>query len=158
MERLPLQQLAPLRVGRNDIWNILRKLSNEEPPVVLQKSNKWRVSYVSGNSFTQNKQGFPYLQSTSTTNSLIESQHRFLNSHCSASIIRNGTQIRHFKTDRSTEADLMRNPTMGGRFKKWLGLPLSVSRLCLSFMQINFDRCIVFILSIDVVGFQISTE
>ncbi|XP_014215977.1 ATP-dependent zinc metalloprotease YME1 homolog isoform X2 [Copidosoma floridanum] len=129
MDKLYVHNLtSSLGCSRNSIWEMLEKISKKENLRVSQKNDKWRVSYVSGASFTENKRGFPNTQllndSMSTLYLYVKPQRRyyhkfhFLKSHPSMS------QVRFFKTVRSVRAECDRNPTFSTRLKKWIGIKL----------------------------------
>ncbi|XP_015597301.1 ATP-dependent zinc metalloprotease YME1 homolog isoform X1 [Cephus cinctus] len=134
MERLNTQHLAtPLRIKRNDAYDILKQLSKGLKPTVsriIDKNSKWRVSYISGASFIDNKYGFPHVQFPEPTLlpmmclSSWQPFRLFKNMH-SPSQFAYDMQIRSFKTDRSAKVDRERNPTLGGRFRKWMGMTSS---------------------------------
>lgn len=116
-----------MRISRNDVWEILERLSKTESYEIVNKSNKWKVSYVSGSSFTENKRGFSTSQQSDinqlkTINFFIKPQRRFLRNFCSLTIHPNSAQVRYFKTDRSIKSELDRNPTLSTRIRKWIGL------------------------------------
>ncbi|XP_031778497.1 ATP-dependent zinc metalloprotease YME1L isoform X2 [Nasonia vitripennis] len=129
LDKLNIQNLiTPLRISRNDVWDILEQLSKTESSEIGRKNNKWKVSYVSGSSFAENKRGLSTSQ-LSDSNQLktvyffIKPQRRFLRKFCSLTIHPNSAaQVRYFKTDRSIKAELDRNPTLSTRIRKWIGL------------------------------------
>ncbi|XP_025988099.1 ATP-dependent zinc metalloprotease YME1L [Solenopsis invicta] len=96
----------------------------------LQENNKWKVSYLSGLSFAENKQDFPC---SSFTEPIIlpviyltsKQQHRLLHTwYCKK--LHNHTSIRTFKSQRNIKIELEQNPPLMSRLKKWLGLSSNV--------------------------------
>ncbi|XP_072755645.1 ATP-dependent zinc metalloprotease YME1L isoform X1 [Anoplolepis gracilipes] len=90
------------------------------------EENKWKVSYVSGLSFADNKRGFPY--SSITEPIILPVIHLTSKQHCRllhtwyAKALQNHMPIRTFKSQRSIKLELDQNPTFMSRIKKWLGL------------------------------------
>lgn len=115
------------RISTKDAWNVLRQLSKGGITKVPQKSNKWKVSYISGPTFEDNKRGFPnYLLSEPETISSINVYFRPNRGFCSHNNLFNlqKSQARFFKTDRGIRAEIEKNPTLRMRVQKWLGVNL----------------------------------
>lgn len=92
----------------------------------LKENNKWKVSYLSGLSFADNKRGFPYSSLTEPISlpviHLASKQHRRLLYTWYTKALQNHMPIRTFKSQRSIKLELQQNPTFMNRIKKWLGL------------------------------------
>lgn len=96
--------------------------------------NSFRVSYVSNDSFFENKHGFSekYLKNHVPTlliqnyNGLIHVPQKFYKTLVSSLLNENyctfNIQLRGFKTDRSVKAELQRNPPLVTRVKNAFGL------------------------------------
>lgn len=92
----------------------------------LEGNNKWRVSYLSGLSFAENKRDFPCCSLTESDilpliNLASVQQHRLLHTWY-AKTLHSHIPIRTFKSQRSLKMELEQNPTFVSRIKKWLGL------------------------------------
>ncbi|XP_014478773.1 PREDICTED: ATP-dependent zinc metalloprotease YME1 homolog [Dinoponera quadriceps] len=126
LEIIPLTALTPLKMKENKVCVLLDNAALSLFRRPLEENNKWKVSYLSGLSFTENKQGFLYHPLKEPivlpVTHLASKQRRLLHtwyvktSHCS------DMQIRTFKSQRSIKMELERNPTVISRIKKWLGL------------------------------------
>ncbi|XP_012535673.1 ATP-dependent zinc metalloprotease YME1L [Monomorium pharaonis] len=96
----------------------------------LEENNKWRVSYLSGLSFAENKRDFPC---SSFTEPIIlpviyltsKQQHRLLHTWYGKKL-HNHMPIRTFKSQRNIKMELEQNPPFMSRIKKWLGLSSNV--------------------------------
>lgn len=91
----------------------------------LEENNKWKVSYLSGLSFADNKRGFPYSLTEPTILPVIHlgsKQHYRLLHTWYAKALQNHIPIRTFKSQRSIKMEIEQNPTFMSRIKKWLGL------------------------------------
>lgn len=92
----------------------------------LEENNKWKVSYLSGLSFTENKRGFPCCSLTEPiilpVLHLTRPQHRLLHTWYTKTSYNHNMQIRKFKSQRSIKMELEQNPTFMSRLKGWLGL------------------------------------
>lgn len=91
----------------------------------LEENNKWKVSYLSGLSFADNKRGFPYSLTEPIGLPVIHlasKQHYRLLQTWYAKALQNHIPIRTFKSQRSIKMELEQNPTFISRIKKWLGL------------------------------------
>ncbi|KAL0126043.1 hypothetical protein PUN28_004855 [Cardiocondyla obscurior] len=94
------------------------------------EENKWKVSYLSGLSFAENKRDFPC---SSFTEPIIlpvihlasEQQHRLLHTWYSKKLY-NHMPIRTFKSQRNIKLELEQNPPLINRIKKWLGLSSNI--------------------------------
>ncbi|KAJ8679405.1 hypothetical protein QAD02_015192 [Eretmocerus hayati] len=122
------------RMGRNEIWGIVKQTAPKSQ-LKLEDRNHWKVSYISGESFNENKQGFPPKLSSDTSklhafHLSFKPRHRSLHQTQCATLNLNQAQVRFFKTNRSVRAELDRNPTLSTRIRKWIGLnPDSDSKL-----------------------------
>lgn len=103
------------------IWEILDDLSYSEKLKVIKKNDKWKVSYVSGANFTENKRGFPYNNVSNTEISILQFCLKS-NKKYNVTFHPKFDQVRFFKTVRSVKAEMERDPTFSSRLKKWLGL------------------------------------
>jgi len=93
----------------------------------LGENNKWRVSYLSGLSFAENKQGFPCSPLSEpiilpAIHLASKQQRRLLHSWHVKALRNHNIPIRTFKSQRSIKMELEQNPTFMSRLKKWLGL------------------------------------
>lgn len=92
----------------------------------LEKNNKWKISYLSGLNFTENKQGFPYHSLKEPiilpVTYFASRQRRLLHTWYAKTPHNSDMQIREFKSQRNIKMELDRNPTIMSRIKKWLGL------------------------------------
>ncbi|XP_011136885.1 ATP-dependent zinc metalloprotease YME1 homolog [Harpegnathos saltator] len=125
LEVVPLTTLTSLKIKGNRMCIMLDNVALNLFRRPLEENNKWKMSYLSGLSFTANKQGFPNhsLQKPiilSVTH-LASKQRRLLHTWY-AKTPHNNTQIRTFKSQRSIKMELEQNPTFISRIKKWLGL------------------------------------
>ena len=115
-DELNVQKLTiPLRFNSHDVWEILEQISKRNKFKIIEKCNKWNMSYISGLNFTENKRDFCFAQLSN----------KIINSPIRVHIIpyhQTGTQVRCFKTDRNIKAEYDRNPTFSTRMRKWFGL------------------------------------
>lgn len=92
----------------------------------FEENNKWRMSYLSGLNFTENKRGFPYHSLKEpiilSVTHLTSRQCRLLHTWYAKMPHSSDMQIRKFKSQRSIKMELDQNPTVMSRIKKWLGL------------------------------------
>ncbi|KAL6439835.1 hypothetical protein ACFW04_004099 [Cataglyphis niger] len=91
----------------------------------LEENNKWKVSYLSGLSFADNKRGFPYSLTEPIALPVIHlasKQHYRLLQTWYDKALQNHIPVRTFKSQRSIKMELEQNPTFISRIKKWLGL------------------------------------
>lgn len=96
--------------------------------------NNWKLSYVSSNSFFENKYGFQeaclYKDNVPTVvvkrNSGLQVPHGFYKKLIHSLKHENkftfNIQVRTFKTDRSVSAEMQRNPSLAARLKHRLGI------------------------------------
>lgn len=107
----------------------------------LEENNKWRMSYLSGLSFTENKQGFPYHSPKEPiilpVTHLASKQRRLLHMWYAKTPHSSNMQIRTFKSQRNIKMELERNPTLMSRIKKWLGLSSALHVVQLVFYSDN---------------------
>ena len=105
------------------IRRLLQEISVGTVARPLSKSDTWRVSYVSGSSFNDNKRAsvcaslqepivLPVLRCTMTTNGRMPVFNREIST-------------RGFKTDRNIKAEIKRNPSIFGRLRQWAGFSKS---------------------------------
>lgn len=158
MDHLDLQRLsvAP-RLTRRQIKGIFNQLSSiSKVSRPIDEHNGWKVSYVSGSSFTENKRGFPcsplvqpiIFGALGHSGGIKHDKYGFFLSPIQA----NDILIRGFKTNRNVKAENNRNPTFAGRFRTWIGLSKYVVSLKKNyfnkFLKQNKDIIIIFFLSI----------
>ncbi|XP_011873836.1 PREDICTED: ATP-dependent zinc metalloprotease YME1 homolog isoform X2 [Vollenhovia emeryi] len=96
----------------------------------LEKNNKWKVSYLSGLSFAENKRDFPCSLFTEpiilpVIHLANRQQHRLLHTWYSKKL-HSHMPIRTFKSQRNIKMELEQNPPFMNRIKKWLGLSPNV--------------------------------
>lgn len=116
--------ITMLDIRTNNVLVVLDQLSMKIFKRNLEKDNKWKVSYVSGPSFTDNKQKLP---STQFTDEIIlpavylssKQQHRTLCTFCIKNPFNYHVQIRSFRTKRNVNAELEKESSFINRFKKW---------------------------------------
>ncbi|CAL1678113.1 unnamed protein product [Lasius platythorax] len=115
-----------LTMKNNKVCVILDDLAISVFRRSLEENNKWKVSYISGLSFADNKRGF--LCSTLTEPIILPVIHLTSKQQCRllhtwyAKALQNHMPIRTFKSQRSIKMELEENPTFMSRIKKWLGL------------------------------------
>lgn len=116
LEKINLQNVGTaLQVNRSEVLEILTQISRGTTPRFQSSNNKWRISYVSGDSFAENKRtGLTYRQNSQ--------QCRLLHNLCSLTPLRLSGITRGFKTERNVKAELERNPSFSGRVRRWMGL------------------------------------
>lgn len=125
--------ITMLDIKANNVLVVLDQLSMKIFQRNLEKCNKWKVSYVSGLNFTENKQKFPCAQLKEEiilpTMFLSSKQHcRTLCTFCIKNPFNYHVQIRSFRTKRNVNAELETKSSFINRFKKWVGhLPGAVS-------------------------------
>ncbi|XP_012230765.1 ATP-dependent zinc metalloprotease YME1L [Linepithema humile] len=126
LPKMNLSASNALRMKKNKVCVILDDITISVFRRPLEE-NKWRVSYLSGLSFAENKRDFPC---SSLTEPVIlpvinlassRQQHRLLHTWY-AKTLHNHMPIRTFKSQRSLKMELEQNPTLVSRIKKWLGL------------------------------------
>ncbi|XP_029663081.1 ATP-dependent zinc metalloprotease YME1 homolog isoform X3 [Formica exsecta] len=121
-----LNALSALTMKNNKVYVMLDDLAISVFRRSLEENNKWKVSYLSGLSFADNKRGFPY--SSITEPIILPVIHLASKQHCRllhtwyAKALQNHIPIRTFKSQRSIKLELEQNPTFMSRIKKWLGL------------------------------------
>lgn len=121
-----LRASSLLRMKKNKVCVILDNITISVLGRPLEENNKWRVSYLSGLSFAENKRDFPCSSLTEPVilpviNLTSRQQHRLLHTWY-AKTLHNHMPIRTFKSQRSLKMELEQNPTLTSRIKKWLGL------------------------------------
>lgn len=114
----------------NKVYVILDNISSSVFRKPLEENSKWKVSYISGLTFNENKQGFPCSPLTEpVVLSVIclhsKQQHKLLHTWC-AKTLHNHMPIRTFKSQRSIKIELEQNPSLMNRVKKWLGLSSNI--------------------------------
>ncbi|XP_012251729.2 ATP-dependent zinc metalloprotease YME1L isoform X2 [Athalia rosae] len=115
LERLNIQNLGTaLQVNRSEVLEILKHISRGSTSRFQSSNNKWKISYLSGNSFDENKQSGLICRHNFE-------RHRILQDLCTRPLHLNAI-IRGFKTERNVKAELGRNPSFSGRVRRWLGL------------------------------------
>ncbi|XP_015515862.1 ATP-dependent zinc metalloprotease YME1L [Neodiprion lecontei] len=115
---LPVKKINPqylgtvLQLNRNELLEILSKISNGTSARFKSDSNKWRISYTSGNSFDENKRiGLNYQQNP----------YRYRHNLCAMAPFYLNTITRGFKTEHNIKAELDRNPGLSARIRRWMG-------------------------------------
>lgn len=93
----------------------------------LRENNKWRISYLSGLNFAENKRDYPYYSMREPITLPIfhlpsKRQRRLLRTWYAKTSHGHNMQIRTFKSQRSIKMEIEQNPTLVSRIKKWLGL------------------------------------
>lgn len=96
----------------------------------LEKNNKWRVSYLSGLSFAENKRDFPCSAFTEpiilpVVHLASKQQQRLLHTWYGKKL-HNHMPIRTFKSQRNLKMELNQHPPFMNRLKKWLGLSSNI--------------------------------
>ncbi|XP_032671789.1 ATP-dependent zinc metalloprotease YME1L [Odontomachus brunneus] len=125
-EIIPLTVLTPLRMKKNKVCITLDNVALSSFRKPSKENNKWRMSYLSGLNFTENKRGFPHHSLKESivlpVMHLTSKQCRLLHTWYAKTPYNNVMQIRKFKSQRNIKMELDRNPTVMSRIKKWLGL------------------------------------
>ena len=106
-----------LRLKKNDT-KLLEQLLHVKITKRTKKRNKWNVSYISGTSFTENKNVPPQI-SDFTTIFCIKPLHGLLLSHQKS--LGNNFQVRGFKSQRVIKSELENNSTLNAKLAKWFG-------------------------------------
>lgn len=96
----------------------------------LEENNKWRVSYLSGLSFAENKRDFPCSMFTEpiilpVVHLATKQQHRLLHTWYGKKL-HNYMPTRTFKSQRTVKMELEQNPPFMSRIKKWFGLSSNI--------------------------------
>ncbi|XP_015433737.1 PREDICTED: ATP-dependent zinc metalloprotease YME1 homolog [Dufourea novaeangliae] len=115
--------ITTLGIKKNNVCITLDQISTKISKRNLEKNNKWKVSYVSGSTFTENKHGFPSAQFTEPLHVPIiylpsKWNYRTLCALCIKNPFTNHVQIRSFKTKHSINVEL-KKPTFISKFKKY---------------------------------------
>lgn len=115
---------------KNNVCLLLDEISMKVDKRKLEE-NKWKVSYVCGSSFTENKRGFPCAALTEpiilSTIHLSSKQHyRTLCTLCIKNPFNHHVQIRGFKTKRSLNEDLNSKQSFMSKFKQQFFNPNTV--------------------------------
>lgn len=128
-----LNTLNTLRLKENKICVILDNLvaSSVHSKSLEEKNSKWKVSYVSGLTFDENKRGFLCSPLTEpivlpAVHLVSRQQHRLLHTWYAKALRSHHMSIRTFKSQRSVKLELEQNPSFVNRVKKWLGLSSNV--------------------------------
>ncbi|CAL7948450.1 unnamed protein product [Xylocopa violacea] len=113
-------------IKTNNVLVVLDQLSMKIFKRNLEKNNKWKVSYVSGLNFTENKQKFPCTPFTEeiilpTTCLSSKQHHRMLCTFCVKNPFNYHVQIRSFRTKRNISAEVDKKSSFMNKFKKWIG-------------------------------------
>ncbi|XP_078033964.1 ATP-dependent zinc metalloprotease YME1L [Augochlora pura] len=125
LDKLNLQNvITTLHTKKANIHVMLHKLSTKIYDENLGE-NRWKTSYVSGLSFTENKHKFPCTEFTEPL--IVPIVYLFSQQNCRTSCtfcIRNPSnyhvQIRSFKTKRDENIELNTRPSYASKFRKWL--------------------------------------
>ncbi|CAG5005622.1 unnamed protein product [Parnassius apollo] len=120
---------------RNIDLRSLRTIAGPCKSPLNNLSSVKKISYMSGDSFEKNKNGWIDMSSTPTVTVDLRNKHPRFNFTDNfvgllASGLRHNTfkyniQVRGFKTERSVHADLKRNPNLINRLRKLFGLNVS---------------------------------
>lgn len=113
-------------INTNNVLVILDRLSMKTLKRNLEKNNRWKVSYVSGSNFNQNKEKILCAQ---FTNQLVlptmyltsVKHHKTSCTLCTANPFNYHIQIRGFKTKRSINIEFEKNASFLNRFRNRLG-------------------------------------
>ncbi|XP_076750045.1 ATP-dependent zinc metalloprotease YME1L [Xylocopa sonorina] len=112
-------------IKTNNVLVVLDQLSMKIFKKNLEMNNKWKVSYVSGLNFTENKQKFPYTHFTEkiilpTMYLSSKQHHRMLCTFCIKNPFNYHVQIRSFRTKRNVNAELEKKESFKNKFNKWV--------------------------------------
>ncbi|KAK0166000.1 hypothetical protein PV328_004463 [Microctonus aethiopoides] len=122
IHRLSVRPLTKKRI--RGIFNHLNTINRLSRPI--DDNNAWKVSYISGANFTENKHGFPCspLSTPIIVAALGVPANKFhrTNTYLYTSNLSRDILVRGFKTNRNVKAENDRNPTLSGRFRTWIGL------------------------------------
>ncbi|XP_063985818.1 ATP-dependent zinc metalloprotease YME1L isoform X2 [Diachasmimorpha longicaudata] len=111
LENLNIRAISEAsRLLKTDAHRILKRV-NRVPRALGEPCNGWRISYVSGSSFSDNKRGL------SCTYDQLHGNVLLLAVPTSRDIL-----VRGFKTHRNVNAEIERNPSLFGRLRTWIGL------------------------------------
>ncbi|XP_076288668.1 ATP-dependent zinc metalloprotease YME1L isoform X1 [Lasioglossum baleicum] len=124
MHNLNLQSaITTLNIQKNNVRKMLHQLSTKIWEENL-KENKWKMSYISGSNFTENKHMFPCREFTEPI--IVPIVYLSSKQDCRPSCtfcIQNPSnyhvQIRSFKTKRSVNTDLNTRPSFVNKFRDW---------------------------------------
>ncbi|XP_034192241.2 ATP-dependent zinc metalloprotease YME1L isoform X1 [Osmia lignaria lignaria] len=113
-------------INTNNVLVILDRLSMKTLKRNLEKNNRWKVSYVSGSNFNQNKQKILCAQFTKqlvlpTMYLTSVKHHKTSCTLCTANPFNYHVQIRGFKTKRSINIEFEKNASFLNRFRNRLG-------------------------------------
>ncbi|XP_076633692.1 ATP-dependent zinc metalloprotease YME1L [Colletes latitarsis] len=116
--------ITTLNVKKNNVWVVLNQFSTKIFKKNIEEKDKWKVSYVSGSTFTENKQRFPCAQLTEPIILPViylssQQHHRTLCTLCTKNPFNYHVQIRSFKTKRTISMDMNRRPSFINKIKKW---------------------------------------
>ncbi|KOC65850.1 ATP-dependent zinc metalloprotease YME1 like protein, partial [Habropoda laboriosa] len=118
--------ITMLNIKTNNVLVVLDQLSMKILKKQLEKSNKWKISYVSGLNFAENKEKFSCTQLTEqiilpTMYLPSKQHHRTLCTFCIKNPFNYHVQIRSFRTKRNIDAELEKKSSIINKFKKWVG-------------------------------------
>lgn len=109
--------LETRRLYGHDINTITSKKINHIPRSI-DAHDSWKISYISGSTFDDNKRGL-LLNSVNSSKKYFELSN---NNFYATTLLANDIISRGFKTQRNVTAEIARNPSMAGRFRSWIGL------------------------------------
>ncbi|XP_043262518.1 ATP-dependent zinc metalloprotease YME1L [Colletes gigas] len=109
--------ITTLNVKKNNVWVLLNQFSTKIFKKNIEERDKWKVSYVSGSTFIENKQRFPCAQLTEPiilpVIYLSSQQHyRTLCTLCTKNPFNYHVQIRSFKTKHNIAVDMNKRPSL----------------------------------------------
>ncbi|XP_026828195.1 ATP-dependent zinc metalloprotease YME1 homolog isoform X2 [Ooceraea biroi] len=146
LPEISLNALSMLRLKEDKVCMMLDDIAVSILGKPLNETNKWRVSYLSGLSFTENKQGFscsPLMEPIILPAiHLASKQQRKLLHTWHVKALRNHSHvpIRTFKSQRSIKMELEQNRPFMSRLKKWLGLSSNVQVNMQDLKKTDYDR------------------
>lgn len=124
LSKLNMYDVVTMLHTKKNIWLILDQLSTRIFRKNVEENNKWKVSYVSGSNFTENKQRFPCAHLTEPIILPViylssRQYHKTLCMFCTKNQFNYHVQIRNFKTKRNITVESERQPSRLSKFKKW---------------------------------------
>ncbi|XP_076243376.1 ATP-dependent zinc metalloprotease YME1L isoform X2 [Calliopsis andreniformis] len=116
--------ITVLNVKKNNVCLVLDQISMKILHERLHENNKWKVSYISGSNFMENKQKFPCAQFTEPIilPAIYLSSKQCYKTLCTVYVknpFNYHVQIRNFKTKRTINVELETKPWYISRFKKF---------------------------------------
>ncbi|XP_044003272.1 ATP-dependent zinc metalloprotease YME1L [Aphidius gifuensis] len=117
LENLDVHTVLETRHLNGHDINVITSKQINHVPRSIDAHDGWKISYISGSTFDDNKRGL--------LNSLNGSKNYFglsNNNFYATTLLANDIIARGFKTQRNVTAEIARNPSMAGRFRSWIGL------------------------------------